>query len=182
MKMKKLLLSAFLCMTVLIAGCGSKTDSNGSADAATSGTAGIGLTYNGVSLHIGGTFADIKSGLGEEIRPSEEIVPCDGIGGNTIEHYYDGVIIGEDMSGMIKYYMIQADEDSTSDAVKEASTDKGLKIGDTADKAKELYGEAFNETDYVVAFLDDTTVMTCGLRDDKTILYLYFNGNSEAGE
>ncbi|MBQ8912810.1 MAG: hypothetical protein IJ054_02040 [Lachnospiraceae bacterium] len=173
--MKKIFLCVILCIIFLLVGCGSNDSKKNDADnTESSATGGIGLTYNSTSITLGDSFDNIKSGLGEEIRPSEEIAPCDGEGGNHIEHYYNGLLIGTDMSGNVAYYMIQSDGDDTTDVVREASTDKGLKLGDSADRAKELYGEPYNESDYVIAFSDDTTVLTCGLNEDKTIMYFYF--------
>ncbi|MBO6114473.1 MAG: hypothetical protein J6P57_05395 [Lachnospiraceae bacterium] len=174
--MKKTVFGLVLCMTFLLVGCGSKDkdETNGSKNAESSVNSSISLTYNGQTFTVGDTYDKVKGGLGDEIKPSEVIPPCDGEGDDMTEYYFDGLTVGVDESGIVDHINLVSEG---GDVVKEAETDKGLKLGDTADKAKELYGEPLNDSEYVVSFDDGDLNMTCGLGDDGTITYFYIINN-----
>lgn len=174
--MKKIVFSLLLCMALMLVGCGSKDkdENKDSGKSESSVNSSISLTYNGATFTVGDSYDKIKAGLGDEVKPSEVIPPCDGEGDDMTEYYFDGLTVGVDESGIVDHISLVSEG---GDVVKAAQTDKGLKLGDTSDRAKELYGEALNDSEYVVSFDDGDLNITCGLGEGGVIESFYIINN-----
>ena len=140
MKKTGTILAIVLCAVMTLTACGGSGKSSGG------GSSDVSLTYNGVTIKLGDTFSDYESKLGEQTMPSQEIPPCDGEGDTMTVYTYDSLTINVDESGKIDSINLA----EGGDAAANAQTDKGLKLGDPADKAKELYGEAMTDTEFVL--------------------------------
>jgi hypothetical protein len=178
--MKRTLLSVLLCSALVltsVAGCSSSDDKDESEKTAedtqaqeeTVTSEGITLIYNGEEVKTGIPFADIADGLGDELRPAEDIPPCDGEGDTMTLHWYDGLEIGSNESGIIDYYNLT----DGGEVASQAQTDLGLHLQDTIEQAKTLYGTPTNESEYVVNFDSGANSLTCGISEEGTVSYIY---------
>ncbi len=146
----------------------SEASSEGSEAASSEGT-GYSLVYDGATVKVGDVFEDIKESLGKETQPSEEIEPCDPDAALTTMYYYEGFTISvTDDDGLVAFINVGEGSDKVS-------TDKGIKVGDTMDRVKEVYGEPDNETEYVMQYtIDGKYDVSFSKADDgKTISTMY---------
>ena len=157
MNLKKgmVLLLVWVVAVLSLAGCSkTETDTADSGEAAqTAETASepeeakIFARVNGQKVYIGLLFADIKDSLGDEIKPSDEILPCgDGAGDwKRIQHYYPGMYIMEDQDGII----CEISMSKMHDGECEALVNDQIKLGDSIAALKELLGtEPVQEDEY----------------------------------
>ena len=86
-------------------------------------------------------------------------------------HWYDGLEVGSDESGIIRYFSLTQEGDVSF----QASTDKGLQLLDERDRAVELYGTPDSENEYVISYTSGDQMMTLGISDAGTINYIYIN-------
>lgn len=110
MKKAILLMLAMMLVLTALAGC-TKQEANTSSEAPAEQSAAaaeteeskIFMTLNGQKVYIGLVYADIKASLGDEIKPSEEVLPCGDGGGDwkRILHFYPGTVVTEDQNGII---------------------------------------------------------------------------------
>ncbi len=181
--MNKKLTSVLLCASLFItafAACSKDSDKDETEKPADDTAAveteaaadeGFILTYNGQELTIGVPFTDVADGLGDELRPAEDIEPCDGEGDTMTLHWYDGLEVGSDESGIIRYFSLSQEGDVSF----QASTDKGLQLLDDRDRAVELYGTPDSENEYVISYTSGDQMMTLGISDAGAINYIYIN-------
>lgn len=107
--MKKLisLLLVTLLLTALFVGCAAKKPADDTApasDAPTEPAASYDryFLFNGVEVAPGVKYAEIKDALGAEIKPADDILPCDGSDlYHNIQHYHDGLNVVENKDGVI---------------------------------------------------------------------------------
>ena len=105
---------------------------------------GIYLAYNGVNVQIGMAFADVKDGLGEEMKPAETIGSCDENSDWTeTTHYYPGFVMTEDKDGNITGFTISEFEFEGKDAALNGQ----LKLGATSEEAKAVLKDVLGDPD-----------------------------------
>ncbi len=166
--MKKLatILCAVLVLTLLV-GCAAKpapeTEPAETPDAAD----GLYLVYNGAKLALGMSFADVKDALGEETRPADEILPCDG--GDSFKdtmHHYAGMDVTEDINGIVKEIDVPGVDESS-----EAAVLGKVKVGDKQSDAVAALGEPENyplaEDDFALTYKTDNQYINLFLDPDN---------------
>ncbi len=163
MKRKYLLiLSAFLVMTMVFALAGCKgneapaaTDVNTAADAAvpaaeTEAASAIAagdvvFTYNGTAVELNGDAQAILAALGEPNDVSSQL-SCHGEGDDKT-YSYDGFIVNtypaSDGTERVLEVVVNGEGIPTS---------KGIRLGDTADKVKQTYGDGFRSVGMYLAY------------------------------
>lgn len=172
--MKRKVIATLLVAAMMLAGCGAsneKTISNqsqtsGAAEATTdnssSSYAGYAFVANDVSVEVDGDFSKFESGLGTPANYYE--APSCAFGDLDKVYTYGGFEIDTyQTEGVDRVSAVVFLDDSVS-------TPEGLSIGDSADKAKELYGNATSSDDAQMTFekggmklvllLNDGTVST----------------------
>lgn len=127
MKKVTLLFLVMMLAVTALAGCSQKegsanTDAGSSSEQSTAEEpeeAKVFITLNGQKVYIGLTYADIKDSLGDEIKPSEEILPCGDGGGDwkRVIHFYPGTTVTEDQNGIICEVSINMGNDGEAEAL-----------------------------------------------------------------
>lgn len=166
--MKRILtmtLALTLSMALLLCGCGGKdtgTTDNGSNQFQTAG-----IHIGDVTLNIGGRLTDeMKSTLGDPISTSEA-PSCLYEGMDTV-YEYEGFFLNTSQVGDSEVVVLITIETANY------TTDKGIKVGDTADALATAYGEAEEETkNYAVYRQDENVSVTFSLRDGKVTAIEY---------
>lgn len=143
MNTKKVLLLALMLMVVFcFSACGGSSEPAGDqgSDAPTVETAfpeEAFILMNGTEVRIGDNFANVEGKIGEEVKPSEKVEPCDPeVETATIEHYYDGVRITTTEDGIICTLSLDVRDGET-----DSSFGGKVKLGDPISGIKELLGD-----------------------------------------
>ena len=114
--MKKLisLLLVTLLLTALFVGCAKSADTPASdapaSEAPTEPAASYDryFLFNGVEVAPGVKYAEIKDALGAEIKPADDILPCDGSDlYHNVQHYHDGLTVVETKDGVISEIYVE---------------------------------------------------------------------------
>lgn len=162
MKKALIVILSVLMVAGLCACGGNSAGSTGEVNAPTSGAGGYIFESKGASIEIDAKMADIEAALGEP-KSFFESESC-AFGELDKVYTYSGFRIDTYQIDGVDYV---SDVIFTDDTI---STPEGLAIGDSADKAKELYGNPAIEDDSrlvfekgnmkLVCLLDGTTVKT----------------------
>ena len=160
--MKRILtmtLALTLAMALLLCGCGKDSGTTGNNDGNQFQTAGIQI--GGATLNIGGRLTDeIQSTLGEPISTSEA-PSCLYEGMDTV-YEYEGFFLQTSQVGDSEVVVIITIETANH------TTNKGIKVGDTAEALSNAYSNPVEETkNYVVYRHDNNVTVTFSLRDGK---------------
>lgn len=157
--MKRIFALAMAAM-LLLCGCGkdNKKEEGGSKAA---------VKLGDVTVTVSEALTDeMKTALGEPIG-TEEAPSCHYEGMDTV-YVYDGFRIQTYRNG---------DTDAVAVITVESAdhpTDKGVKVGDSTEAAKDAYGEAAEETAYYIVYdLTDNVTLTFELSDGKVATILY---------
>jgi hypothetical protein len=153
----KRILALALALTLLLCGCGGKTDKGGDTNKTEANTA-AGITLKGASLNIGGALTDeMLKKLGE---PSEKTESPNCV--------YDGAVYDYIYAG----FSLQVNQQESKNTLLMVTitdtaykTDKGVKIGDTAEAVKNAYGTATEESKYYLVYAKETFELTFNLND-----------------
>lgn len=170
MKTKKLLLLLLMLMVVFtFSACGGTDEP--AADEQGGGAADEGgfpeevfLLMNGNEVRIGDNMADFEGKLGDEIKPSETIQPCDpNFETATVEYYFNGVQITTNEEGVIATISLDERNGET-----DAAFAGKVKLHDSMDGIKEVLGEPEegNEDELFVNYY-------YGSEDDPGVLLFY---------
>lgn len=157
--MKRILALALAAM-LLLGGCGGKEikDGNTNNTKAPENSAGHSVTLGDVRVNVGGELTDeMLKKLGEPNEKTES--PNCVYDGAVYDYYYDNFSLQvnqqEDKNTLLMVTI-------TDTAYK---TDKGVKIGDTADTVKNAYGTATEESKYYLVYAKETFELTFNLND-----------------
>ena len=172
---KAILVFLAVLMAAALCACGEKTisgggDNGGGGDqdvsAPSAGAGGYIFETGGVKVEIDAQMADIEEALGEP-KSYFESQSC-AFGELDKVYTYSGFRIDTYQINGIDYI---SDVIFTDDTI---STPEGLAIGDSADKAKELYGEPTTEDATRLVFENGNMKLVCLLDGSsiKTIEYL----------
>ena len=132
------------------------------------------FTLNGVEIHLGVPYAELKEKLGDEAKPSETIEACDpNSDWVQIQHYYPGITVSEDKDGNV--FGIELSEWAVGPG--DATLNGVLKVGVSTreDVVKALgepepneYGIFYDWNDYRLAiYLNEET----GILDSAMVMY-----------
>ena len=163
MKKKSLILLTAMTMAFALTACGGKgSDATTSAPAAQTGTqaaAGYSFKTGSTTISMNVPAADILSALGE---PSDkyEAESC-AFQGMDRTYTYPGYTVDTYENNGVETILHVTFQDDT------VSTTEGLAIGQSIDKAKELYGDAGEDNGSAITYTKDGT---------KLIVF-YENGN-----
>lgn len=155
----KRILALALALTLLLCGCGGKeTKENKDSDNKTADNTANSITIKGASLNIGGELtADMLKKLGE---PSEKTESPNCV--------YEGAVYDYIYAG----FSLQVNQQEGKNTLLMATitdpeyiTDKGVKIGDTADAVKKAYGEATEGSNYYLVYAAEGFDVTFNLND-----------------
>lgn len=171
-----MIISALLAVTSVcaLAGCGSKEESSATQQSsAASGASAVEsktsdnalspadavFTYNGVNVELNSDADAAVEALGEYNEVSSQM-SCHGEGEDKTYTYNDFVLNTYPLDGkdMVLEIVVK------SDAV---PTNKGIKIGDTADAVKAAYGNGYREIGTYLAY---------DAGDKKSVQFLMENG------
>lgn len=161
--MKKILvaiLAAIMAAGLCACGGGSGSTETGAVSAPTSGAGGYIFESKGVKVEIDAKMADIEAALGEP-KSFFESESC-AFGELDKVYTYSGFRIDTYQIDGVDYVSDVIFMDDT------ISTPEGLAIGDSADKAKELYGTPATEDDSRLVFEKGSMKLVC-LLDGTTI-------------
>jgi len=127
---------------------------------------GIDLYFvlNGVEVRLGDSYADIKDQLGDEIKPEDKIVPCEGdCEYLSIIHTYEGYTVEENYDGVVCNISINGYESGIGDDLFLGQ----FKYGDSvADVKAAIDAEPADEGDtYIQYFITDT--LCCMINNDE---------------
>lgn len=166
---KALLVILSVLMAAALCACGggkSSEGTNGTVSAPTGGAGGYIFDAKGVGVEIDAKMEDISDALGEP-KSYFEAESC-AFGELDKVYTYSGFRIDTYQIGGVDYI---SDVIFTDDTI---STAEGLAIGDSADKAKELYGTPSAEDDSRLVFEKDNMKLVCLLDGStvKTIEYM----------
>ncbi|MBQ1400851.1 MAG: hypothetical protein IIY99_00730 [Firmicutes bacterium] len=150
--MKKIFLVVLMLMVVFtMAACGGESSGGQSGDAPTAEVAfpqEVFITMNGTEVRVGDNFANVEGKIGEEVRPSETLEPCDpNFETATVEHYYDGVHITTNEEGIIATISLDIRDGETDSAFAGK-----VKLGDPTDSIKEVLGDPADEDDMFISY------------------------------
>jgi predicted small secreted protein len=143
MKRRVAFFAAVLLMFTVLTGCNSKErvqgndDSSGAAAAGSFSAADIALDINGKTYRCGDDVAPLLKELGDGYEYSE-----------AISCAYDGLDKTYTYDNVDVYTYPDGDIDRVSEITAygtDASTPKGLKVGDTVERMEELYGAGYSE-------------------------------------
>lgn len=156
----KRILALALALTLLLCGCGGKEDKGGNNETtkAPAKVTESSITLNGVAVSVGGDLtADMLKQLGE---PSEKTESPNCV--------YEGAVYDYIYAG----FSLQVNQQEGKNTLLMATitdpeyiTDKGVKIGDTADTVKNAYGTATEENKYYLVYAMDGLEITFNLND-----------------
>ena len=174
MRLKKLILTAVTgaCLMGALTACGGSKDTTATTaattqaaaettedakatEAATNTSSDLAfISYNGVELRPGMTWADVKDSLGSESKPMEKIEPCGG--GDYIQelYFYKGLQIFTLRSETIISIEVPMSEDGDA-----ALAGGKIKKGDSIDSVKEVFGEPTGDEWQAVYEFGDSTLM-----------------------
>lgn len=118
------------------------------------------ITLNGQKVYIGLTYADIKESLGDEIKPSEEILPCGDDGGDwkRVLHFYPGTIVTEDQNGIICEVSINMGNEGEAEALVMGQVKLGGNVAELRDLMEgtpvreDEWGATYKYGDAVIQF------------------------------
>ena len=127
------------------------------------------ITFQGVDISTGMTFADIKDKLGNEVKPSETIEPCDGGDFIQIMHFYDGLTVTTLRDEIV--HSLELQEAGANDALIQGK----LKIGDQVEEVKRILGKPENEDEYAVSYTIGTANVMIYLTDGKISGFMVMN-------
>ncbi|MBR3242471.1 MAG: hypothetical protein IKF90_07210 [Parasporobacterium sp.] len=168
---KALLVILSVLMVAGLCACGSSNSSDSNTDGAavsapTSGAGGYVFEAKGVNVEIDSKMEEILDALGEP-KSYFEAESC-AFGEMDKVYTYSGFRIDTYQIGGVDYV---SDVIFTDDTV---STAEGLTIGDSADKAKEIYGTPVSEDDSRLVFENGNMKLVCLLDGStvKTIEYM----------
>lgn len=166
---KALLVILSVLMVAGLCACGSGSSGSqagGNVSAPTSGAGGYVFDSKGVAVEIDAKMADIEDQLGEP-KSYFESESC-AFGELDKVYTYSGFRIDTYQIDGVDYV---SDIIFTDDTI---STPEGLAIGDSADKAKELYGTPVTEDDSRLVFEKGNMKLVCLLDGStvKTIEYM----------
>lgn len=143
----KRILALAIAATLLLSGCGGKTDKGGDIKKPEANAAAD-ITLKGVPLNIGGELTDeMMNELGEPNEQTES--PNCVYEGAVYDYLYDGFSLQVNQQESKNTLLMITITDT------EYATDKGVKIGDTADAVKEAYGTATEESKYYLVYAAD---------------------------
>jgi hypothetical protein len=143
MKRRVAFFAVFFLMITMLAGCGSKEqvqgndDSSGAVAAGSFSASDIALDINGKTYRCGEDVAPLLKELGDGYKYSE-----------AISCAYDGLDKTYTYGDVDVYTYPDGDIDRVSEITaysSDASTTKGLKVGDTVERMEELYGTGYSE-------------------------------------
>lgn len=153
----KRILALALALTLLLCGCGGKTDKGGDTNKTEANTA-AGITLKGASLNIGGELTDeMLKKLGEPSEKTES--PNCVYDGAVYDYIYTGFSLQVNQQESKSTLLMVTITDTAY------KTDKGVKIGDTADTVKNAYGTATEESKYYLVYAKETFELTFNLND-----------------
>lgn len=156
----KRILALALALMLLLCGCGGKEDKGGNNETtkAPAKVTESSITLNGVAVSIGGDLtADMLKKLGEPSEKTES--PNCVYEGAVYDYIYAGFSLQvNQQEGKNTLLMVTI----TDPAYK---TDKGVKIGDTADTVKNAYGEATEGNNYYLVYTEKGFETTFNLSD-----------------
>lgn len=155
----KRILALALALTLLLCGCGGKEDtSNQGGDKQPEEKIANAITIKSVTLSIGGELtADMLKQLGE---PSEKTESPNCV--------YEGAVYDYIYADFSLQVNQQEDKNTLLMATitdPAHTTDKGVKIGDTADAVKKAYGEAAEDAKYYIVCTVDGMEVTFNLEN-----------------
>ena len=156
----KRILALALALTLLLCGCGGKTDKGGNTDntKAPESSAGHSITLGGATLYVGGELtAAMLEALGEPNEKTES--PNCVYDGAVYDYYYDNFSLQVNQQENKNTLLMVTITDTAY------KTDKGVKIGDTADQVKEAYGAATEENKYYLVYAKEGIEITFNLND-----------------
>lgn len=154
----KRILALALALTLLLCGCGGKEDKGGNNTHTTQPAETQGINLNGVKLLIGGVLSDEdKANLGQPVSTAE--APSCMYEGMDVIYEYDGFTLQTNQQSEDEIVCIVT---ITDPAYK---TDKGVKIGDTADAVKKAYGAATEGNNYYLVYAKEGFETTFNLSD-----------------
>ena len=145
MKAKKIfLLALMLVMVFTFSACGGSSEpaaeggsESGAPTVETAYPEGTFILMNGTEVRIGTNMADLEGKIGEELKPSETIQPCDpNLDKPTVEYYFQGVNITTNEEGIIANIMLDERDGET-----DSSFGGTVKLGDSIDGVKAILGE-----------------------------------------
>ena len=143
----------------------STTDAEATEDATVSGDVDLFFVLNGVEVRLGDNYADIKDDLGDEIKPEDKIVPCEGdCEYMSIIHTYAGYVVEENYDGVVCNISINGYESGIGDGLFLGQ----FKYGDPIEDVKAaIDATPSDEGDtYAQYFITDT--LSCMLNFDES--------------
>lgn len=156
----KRILALALALTLLLCGCGGKED-KGSNSENTKTPAKVtesSIMLNGVAVNIGGELtADMLKKLGDPSEKTES--PNCVYEGAVYDYIYTGFSLQVNQQEGKNTLLMATITDP------EYTTDKGVKIGDTADAVKKAYGAATEGNNYYLVYAKDGFEVTFNLNN-----------------
>ena len=115
------------------------------------------VTVNGIDIYPGSNYNDIAGKIGDEVKPSERIEPCDPeFESADNEYYFDGLEITANDDGLIRMINVYEGEGTGAEVLFSGK----LALGSAVDEFKAILGEPEADAE-----------------DESFLPYYYDNGN-----
>lgn len=135
------------------------------ASQAPAGDIDLFFVLNGIEVRIGDNYADIKDQLGDEIKPEDRVIPCEGdCEYLSIIHTYDGFTVEENQEGIVCNIGINGYESGVGDALFMGQFKYGDSFADVM-AAIPMDPSDSDET-YAQYFITDTLACMINTNDD----------------
>ncbi|MDE5965728.1 MAG: hypothetical protein K2G89_02730 [Lachnospiraceae bacterium] len=172
MKKKGLVLFAALAMAFAFTGCGN----GGTKDVTTQGgsqaeAGGYSVTLSGVAINMNVAAADIISALGEP-QDKYEAESC-AFQGMDRTYTYPGFVLDTYENNGVETTLYVTFKDDT------VSTTEGLCIGESVDKAKELYGTDGTDNGSSIVYKKGGSTLTIFYGGDGVITEIQYGAVTE---
>ncbi len=177
MKKKSLVLLAAMTMAFAFVGCG---DGGGSSSSGTTGTStqadaaaagGYSVTLSGVTINMNVAAADIISALGEP-KDKYEAESC-AFQGMDRTYTYPGFTLDTYENNGVETTLYVTFTDDT------VSTTEGLCIGESIDKAKELYGTDGTDNGSSIVYTKGGSTLTIFYGSDGVVNEIQYGAVTE---
>lgn len=167
MKKRGYVIAAALTAGIMMAACGSSgQQTSGQQESTVQEDSQYTYDYNGTELKIDGELIAYTTKLGDPKGGYYEAKSC-AFDGMDKFYYYDSVTLqGYQKNGIDRLYSITL----TDDAVK---TKEGIRVGDTKDKVKSVYGDAYTESDGQIKYDSGNTTLAFVMKDNEVQSIIY---------
>ena len=135
-----------------------------------------GFTVNGRTISLGDTYDSVKSYLGDEIKPAENVKPCGiELHGETKRYYYNDFTVEVNYQGKIYSLSISKFETPNTTAAF-----NGVKMFDSLDTLKsKLNGAPIkDENEYGLTYGEGNKYVSVTLTDENTVGFISMEDKS----